>query len=148
MDILGLLKELFSGVLYLFTAEGLKTLVMFVISGVLIYLAIKKDYEPALLLPIGFGAILANLPPVIDQVTGSATASVLGSEGFLTVLFNAGITVPGADLYCRWRDDRLFAPFEGPQHDLLRRGGAVRHFRHVPAFAGADPHRSAPDGGQ
>ena len=91
MDILGLLKELFSGVLYLFTAEGLKTLVMFVISGVLIYLAIKKDYEPALLLPIGFGAILANLPPVIDQVTGSATASVLGSEGFLTVLFNAGI---------------------------------------------------------
>ena len=42
MDILGLLKELFSGVLYLFTAEGLKTLVMFVISGVLIYLAIKK----------------------------------------------------------------------------------------------------------
>ena len=47
MDILGLLKELFSGVLYLFTAEGLKTLVMFVISGVLIYLAIKKDYEPA-----------------------------------------------------------------------------------------------------
>ena len=91
VDILGLLKELFSGVLYLFTAEGLKTLVMFVISGVLIYLAIKKDYEPALLLPIGFGAILANLPPVIDQVTGSATASVLGSEGFLTVLFNAGI---------------------------------------------------------
>ena len=91
MDILGLLKELFSGVLYLFTTEGLKTLVMFVISGVLIYLAIKKDYEPALLLPIGFGAILANLPPVIDQVTGSATASVLGSEGFLTVLFNAGI---------------------------------------------------------
>ena len=46
MDILGLLKELFSGVLYLFTAEGLKTLVMFVIAGVLIYLAIKKDYEP------------------------------------------------------------------------------------------------------
>ena len=40
VDILGLLKELFSGVLYLFTAEGLKTLVMFVISGVLIYLAI------------------------------------------------------------------------------------------------------------
>ncbi len=91
MDILGLLRELFSGVLYLFTADGLKTLVMFVISGVLIYLAIRKDYEPALLLPIGFGAILANLPPVIDQVTGSATASVLGSEGFLTVLFNAGI---------------------------------------------------------
>ncbi|MDD3212703.1 MAG: sodium ion-translocating decarboxylase subunit beta [Eubacteriales bacterium] len=73
------------------TAEGLKTLIMFAISGTLIYLAIKKDYEPALLLPIGFGAILANLPPVIDAITGNPTASVLGSEGFLTVLFDSGI---------------------------------------------------------
>ena len=91
MDIPQVLKELFGGVLVLFTAAGLQTLVMFLIGGVLIYLAIKKDYEPALLLPIGFGAILANLPPVIDAVTGNAAASVLGSEGFLTVLFNSGI---------------------------------------------------------
>lgn len=55
-----ILSELFSGVLYLFTAAGLKTLLMFVISGILIYLAIKKEYEPSLLLPIGFGCILAN----------------------------------------------------------------------------------------
>ncbi|MFH1512499.1 MAG: sodium ion-translocating decarboxylase subunit beta [Bacillota bacterium] len=73
------------------TVDGLKTLAMFVIAGILIYLAIKKDYEPALLLPIAFGAILANLPPIIDAVTGDPTASVLGSDGFLTVLFNAGI---------------------------------------------------------
>ena len=39
-----------------------ENLVMFVISGILIYLAIKKNYEPLLLIPIGFGAILANLP--------------------------------------------------------------------------------------
>jgi len=90
VDILALLKELFSGVLYLFTLAGLKTLVMLAIGGVLIYLAVKKDYEPALLLPIGFGAILANLPPVMDAL-GNQAASVLGSEGFLTVLFNAGI---------------------------------------------------------
>ncbi len=90
MDVLALLQELFSGVLYLFTLAGVKTLVMFVIAFVLIYLAIKKDYEPALLLPIGFGAILANLPPVMDAA-GNLAASVLGSEGFLTVLFNAGI---------------------------------------------------------
>ena len=89
MDVL--IKELFSGVVYMGTADGLKTLIMLIISGVLIYLAIKKDYEPALLLPIGFGAILANLPPIIDAVTGSPTASVLGSDGFLTVLFNSGI---------------------------------------------------------
>ncbi|MEG1677210.1 MAG: sodium ion-translocating decarboxylase subunit beta [Clostridia bacterium] len=64
---------------------------MFIVAGVLIYLAIKKDYEPALLLPIGFGAILANLPPVIDAITKMPAASVLGTEGFLTVLFNSGI---------------------------------------------------------
>ncbi len=80
-------SEMFSGVTYLFTAEGVKCLAMFVIAGVLIYLAVKKDYEPSLLLPIGFGAILANLPPVL----GSAFPSALGEEGFLTVLFNAGI---------------------------------------------------------
>jgi oxaloacetate decarboxylase beta subunit len=90
VDVLALLKELFSGVVYLFTLEGLKILVMLVIGGVLIYLAVKKEYEPALLLPIGFGAILANLPPVMDAL-GNKAASVLGSEGFLTVLFNAGI---------------------------------------------------------
>ena len=36
--------------------------VMWLIGGLLIWLAIKKDYEPALLLPMGFGAILVNLP--------------------------------------------------------------------------------------
>lgn len=91
MNVPALLRELFSGVVYMGTADGLKTLVMFIIAGTLIYLAIRKDYEPALLLPIGFGAILANLPPVIDAVTGNPAASVLGSEGFLTVLFNSGI---------------------------------------------------------
>ena len=91
MDFVAILKELFSGVLYLATGAGLKTLAMFAIAGILIYLAIRKDYEPALLLPIGFGAILANLPPVIDAVTGAGAASALGEHGFLTVLFNAGI---------------------------------------------------------
>ena len=37
-------------------------IVMILIGGVLIYLAIKKEYEPMLLLPIGFGAILTNIP--------------------------------------------------------------------------------------
>ncbi len=91
MDVLALLKELFHGVEYLFSLPGLKSLGMFAIAGVLIYLAIRKDYEPALLLPIGFGAILANLPPVIDAATGASVASVLGEGGFLSVLFQAGI---------------------------------------------------------
>mgnify|MGYP001012314120 FL=1 len=77
-----ILADLFSGVAFLFTLAGLKTLVMFIIAGTLIYLAIRKDYEPALLLPIGFGAILANLPPVL----GSLMPAVIGTveePGFL-----------------------------------------------------------------
>ncbi|MBQ8555447.1 MAG: sodium ion-translocating decarboxylase subunit beta [Clostridia bacterium] len=91
MDFQKILTELFSGVVYLASVEGLKTLAMFIIAGVLIYLAIKKDYEPTLLLPIGFGCILANLPPAIDAITGAMAPSALGEAGFLTVLFNAGI---------------------------------------------------------
>lgn len=84
-----LLQELFSGVVYFTTVDGLRSLAMFLISGVLIYLAIAKDYEPALLLPIGFGAILANLPPVISGV--AAVIGTVEEPGFLKVLFDAGI---------------------------------------------------------
>lgn len=58
-----------------------QNIIMYVIGIALIYLAIKKDYEPMLLLPIGFGTILANLP----------LSSVIGKDGFLTILYNAGI---------------------------------------------------------
>ena len=37
-------------------------LVMYVVGAALIWIAIKKEYEPSLLLPMGFGAILVNLP--------------------------------------------------------------------------------------
>ena len=58
--------------------------VMWIIGGTLIYLAIKKEMEPTLLLPMGFGAILVNLP-----LSGAVTQ---GAEiGTLDVLFNAGI---------------------------------------------------------
>lgn len=60
---------------------------MWVIGGILIYLAIKKDMEPALLLPMGFGAILVNLPlsPVIgDPANGEHL-------GIITSLFKVGI---------------------------------------------------------
>ena len=83
--------ELFSGVVDMVSIAGLKSLIMFVIAGVLIYLAIKKDYEPTLLLPIGCGCILANLPGAIDAVTGLKAPAALGEAGFLSVLFDAGI---------------------------------------------------------
>ncbi|MBQ7647353.1 MAG: sodium ion-translocating decarboxylase subunit beta [Clostridia bacterium] len=55
---------------------------MWLIGAVLIYLAIKKDMEPALLLPLGFGTILVNIP----------LASVTGPNGVITELYNAGIS--------------------------------------------------------
>ena len=60
---------------------SLGMVVMWIIGGVLIYLAIAKDMEPTLLLPMGFGTILCNLP----------LSGAIGEEGPLTVLFNAGI---------------------------------------------------------
>ena len=62
--------------------------VMWLIGGILIYLAIKRDMEPALLLPMGFGAILVNLP-----LSGAVTQAIDGVEevGVLNVLFDAGI---------------------------------------------------------
>lgn len=73
----GLWNELFAGVLNL----QLNQVIMFAVGGLLIYLAIAKEYEPMLLLPIGFGAILCNIP----------LSSAIGEEGFLTILYNAGI---------------------------------------------------------
>ena len=91
MDFAEIIRELFDGVFQLMSVDGLKTLVMFAIAGILIALAIVKDYEPTLLLPIGFGCILANLPTVFDIVSKTDAPSVLGEAGFLSVLFNAGI---------------------------------------------------------
>jgi len=71
------MNELLAGIVNL----HLGNFVMFGIALILIYLAIAKDYEPMLLLPIGFGALLANIP----------FSSAIGHEGFLTVLYNFGI---------------------------------------------------------
>ena len=71
----------------LFSQSGLANLtlgnvVMFVVSGVLLYLAITRNYEPLLLIPIGFGALLANLP---QADMGSY------ADGIMGVIYDAGI---------------------------------------------------------
>ncbi len=66
-----------------------KQIVMWIIGGVLIYLAIKKGMEPTLLLPMGFGAILVNLPG-IEMVEGQAVAQN-GAFHTLERLFEIGI---------------------------------------------------------
>jgi len=67
-----------------------KMVVMWVIGAILIFLAIKKEMEPTLLLPMGFGAILVNLPfsGAINQIS-EETGELI--HGPLSVLFDAGI---------------------------------------------------------
>jgi len=56
--------------------------IMILVSLVLVYLAIFKGFEPLLLLPIGFGAFLANLP----------LSNVVGHDGLLTQIYNVGVS--------------------------------------------------------
>ena len=62
---------------------------MWVIGGVLIFLAIKKNMEPSLLLPIGFGAILVNLP--LSGVINQFSEGVGETHGIIQWLFEVGI---------------------------------------------------------
>ena len=61
--------------------DVVKMIAMWIIGGLLIFLAIRKEMEPSLLLPMGFGAILCNLP----------NSGAIGEDGVLTVLYQAGI---------------------------------------------------------
>lgn len=65
-----------------------KMVAMWAIGGILIYLAIKKNMEPSLLLPMGFGAILVNLPMsgAVDQIRAGVE-----EVGPIDELFRAGI---------------------------------------------------------
>jgi oxaloacetate decarboxylase beta subunit len=75
-----------SGLLQLWHDTGiynftLGQVIMIAVGGLLIYLAIKKGFEPLLLLPIGFGGILANIP----------VAAIAGPDGLLGILYSMGI---------------------------------------------------------
>jgi len=77
-----------------FLYEGLlsvtwQQVVMYCVGGLLIWLAIEKGYEPALLLPMGFGAILVNLP--LSGVLNQMTAGVGETAGIVQWLFEVGI---------------------------------------------------------
>jgi len=79
-----MLTELFSGIASL----TLGNVVMILIGLVLIYLAIAKKYEPALLLPIGFGTILVNIP--LSSALDQLLQGVL-HRGVLSIFFDIGI---------------------------------------------------------
>ena len=64
-------------------------LVMYGIGGLLIWLAIEKGFEPALLMPMGFGAILVNLP--LSGVINQFSEGVGETRGIIQWLFETGI---------------------------------------------------------
>ncbi|MCX5813830.1 MAG: sodium ion-translocating decarboxylase subunit beta [Proteobacteria bacterium] len=75
--ILGGLSGLIAG----FSALHWSNVVMMIIGGILLYLGIKKDFEPLLLVPIGFGCIIVNIP----------LADLMEKEGFLRTLYDMGV---------------------------------------------------------
>ncbi len=68
-----------------FLPGGLGELLMIIVGCLLIYLAIVRKFEPLLLLPIGFGGILANIP----------LAGIAAEGGMLHAIYNFGIVPPG-----------------------------------------------------
>lgn len=79
-----------------FLLEGIKAItieqiVMYFVGALLIFLAIKKKMEPALLLPMGFGAILVNLPK-----SGVLTENISEGAGIIEWLFDVGINASEA----------------------------------------------------
>ncbi len=90
MDVLNLLafdvmKDFIEPIFGNFANFDIRMIGMWIIGAILIFLAIKKDMEPALLLPMGFGAILVNLP-----LSGAITQGL--EHGPLSILFDAGVS--------------------------------------------------------
>ena len=83
----------------MFLLEGIMSvtwqqLVMYAVGGLLIWLAVKKQYEPALLLPMGFGAILVNLP--LSNALDQTLAGVGEVHGIISWLYEIGIAASEA----------------------------------------------------
>ena len=110
---MNLFETLFGGVTAFFTGDNWKMLIMWVIGGVLIYLAIKKEMEPTLLLPIGFGAILMNFPGVVTytcevcKAAGTYGQNACACGGDIITKFT-GIAEPLHELYNAGIANELF----------------------------------------
>ena len=74
-----------------FAGLAWQNLVMFGVAGVLIFLAITRNYEPLLLVPIGFGAVLANLPGA-NLAASSTFAAEGGKLPLMQLIYQAGIS--------------------------------------------------------
>lgn len=117
------MSELFSNVSNITWQQ----VVMWLIGAVLIYLAVKKDMEPSLLLPMGFGAILVNLP-----MSGAVTRvyDKVAEIGVLDTLFGAGIANELFPLLLFVGIGAMidFGPLLSNPKDDFRRRRSVRNF--------------------
>ena len=84
------MEFLYSGLMAITWQQG----VMYLIGALLIYLAICKDFEPALLLSMGFGAILVNLPA--SGAINQTLAGIGETHGIIQWLFDVGINASEA----------------------------------------------------
>ncbi len=114
-----------SGIAQLFTMDGLLNLAMIAIACVLLYLAIAKQYEPLLLLPIAFGMLLVNLPlgavmdppttvikPLTDEIQESAQYAMIELQDAAGNLLNSfyqdkNASVSGGLLYYLYQGVKL-----------------------------------------
>jgi sodium ion-translocating decarboxylase beta subunit len=76
------LSGLGSGAIELFSRQGLPNLVMLLVGGGLLYLGVRKQVEPLLLVPIGFGCLLVNVP----------LGDLMEEGGLLRILYDMGIS--------------------------------------------------------
>jgi sodium ion-translocating decarboxylase beta subunit len=74
-----------------FRALSWQNLVMFTVGGLLIFLAIRKGYEPLLLIPIGFGTVLANLPGAMLSVSDTPAGTTGAIPPLLQLVYDVGI---------------------------------------------------------
>lgn len=139
--IVGIMQE--SGFAGLFTGDGWKNIIMIGVACVLLFLAIKKEFEPLLLLPIAFGMLLTNLPGAgmfhpefWNQAGGIDYSTVLHEGGLLDLLYmgvKLGIYPPLIFLGIGAMTD--FGPLiANPKSFLL---GAAAQFGIFVAFVGA-----------
>ncbi len=78
---------LYDNILLLFQNGGWQRMVMWLIGALLIYLAIKKNMEPTLLLPMGFGAIIVNIPVIYEGALSTLFGAGISNELFPLILF-------------------------------------------------------------
>ena len=81
-SILGGLSGLGSGATQLFAVQGVPNLVMLAVAAALLYLGVRKQVEPLLLVPIGFGCLLVNVP----------LGDLMEEHGLLRILYDMGIS--------------------------------------------------------